>query len=79
MVATASSRHFSWSFKRGSVIIFNVFNALEEILRGDNSYKLFIGKTLMAAASIFLIVQRVVSSCSISSMRWTKVFEGTIL
>ena len=35
MVALASSKHFSWSFKLGTFIMVNVLEALDEILRGD--------------------------------------------
>ena len=42
MIAAASSRNFSWSFKLGTLIMLNVLDALDEILRGDyrlnNSY-----------------------------------------
>ena len=35
MIAAASSRHFSWSFKLGTFIMLDVLDALDEILRGD--------------------------------------------
>ena len=35
MIAAASSRDFSWSFKLGNFIILNVLDALGEILGRD--------------------------------------------
>ena len=35
MLAPVSSTHFSWSLKLGTFIMFNVLDALDEILRGD--------------------------------------------
>ena len=37
MVTPASLTHFSWSFKLGTFIIVNVFDALDKILRENYS------------------------------------------
>ena len=37
MLAAASSRHFSWSFKLGGFIMLNVLDALHKILRRNYS------------------------------------------
>ena len=53
MIAAASSRNFSWSFKLGTLIMLNVLEAFNEILRRDyrfnNCYSLFIKKIAMFA------------------------------
>ena len=35
MLAPVSSTHFSWSLKLGTSIMVNVFDALDDVLRGD--------------------------------------------